>query len=172
MEEGDSRETVVLADTNLFVAVGAVDSEKYDALRDWAQQRGGPLRVPERVSEELRVMHLEDRLETAVEQGWATVVDPPQPTAASAVAAMDFVRQSIADRTGTDEHDVEKADTVFAGLAVEYIEQGHSRVIVLTDDKIASAAIERAVRAEGYENRITVYRRADILETGDDFRVI
>jgi hypothetical protein len=170
MEDGDSR--VVRADTNLFVAVGAADSQKYDALRDLAQQRGGPLRVPERVREELRVIHLEDRLETAVEQGWATLVEPPQPTAASAVATMDFVRQYIADQTGADEHDVQKADTVFAGLAVEYIERGHSEVIVLTDDKIASAAIERAVSPEGCKNRITVYRRADILDTGDDFRVI
>lgn len=172
MGDEKSQASVVLADTNLFVAVGAVDSEKYDALRDWAQQRSATLRVPERVSEELRVMGLTDRLETAVEQGWATVVDPPEPTASAAIAAMDFVRQYIANQTGTDEHDVEKADTVFAGLAVEYIEQGHSTVIVLTDDKIASDGIQLAVSTEGYEDRITVYRQADILDTGDDFRVI
>lgn len=172
MGDEESQGSVVLADTNLFVAVGSVDSQKYDALRDWAQQRSATLRVPSRVSEELRVMHLADRLETAVDEGWATIVDPPEPTASAAISAMDSVRQYIADQTGADEHDVEKADTVFAGLAIEYIEQGHSTVIVLTDDKIASAAIERAVSTSGYENRITVYRRTDILDTGDDFRVI
>lgn len=172
MGNEENRGSVVLADTNLFVAVGSLGSQKYDALRDWAQQRGATLRVPDRVNEELRVMQLADRLETAIEEGWATIVDPPEPTASAAISAMDFVRQYIADQTGRDEHDIEKADTVFAGLAIEYIERGHSMVIVLTDDKIASAAIERAVRTKGYANRITVYRRADILETDDDFRVI
>jgi hypothetical protein len=60
----------------------------------------------------------------------------------------------------------------FAGLAIEYIEQGYAEVIVLTDDKTASVGIERAVRNQGYQNRITVYRRSDVIDTGDDFKRI
>jgi hypothetical protein len=88
---------------------------------------------------------------------------------------MDFTRRDIANQTGTDEHEVEKTDTVFAGLAIEYLKQHAAEsVVVLTDDRVAATAIQRAVAQEGYDESITVLRRSDVIgdEMSDDYRVI
>lgn len=116
---------VVLADTNLFVAVGGPEKPKYQRLRSFVRRRRVTLQVPQRVVDELSTMHVADRAEVAVDEGWATVVDPPAPSHGDAVAAMDFVRREIARRSEKDEHEVEKADTVFAGLAIEFLQQGN-----------------------------------------------
>jgi len=163
---------VVLVDTNLLVSVGGPDHPKFQSLREFAVSRQITLRVPRRVKEELSTMHIADRVETAVEEGWATLIDPPSPSDQDAVAAMDFVRREIAKKTGKDEHLVEKADTVFAGLAIEALRDGNPRVAVLTDDKIAAGAIERAIETQGYGESILVLRRDDILGDDGDVRVI
>jgi hypothetical protein len=117
-------------------------------------------------------MHIADRVETAIEQGWAELTDSPSPTDPDAVAAMDFVRREIARQTGKEEHRVEKADTVFAGLAIELLREGNPRVVVLTDDRIAAAAIERAVEQQRYGELILVLRREDVINDDSDVRVI
>lgn len=164
---------VVLVDTNLFVAVGGSEKPKYQKLRAFTKRQQVTLQVPQRVVDELSTMHIADRVNVAVEEGWATIVDPPSPSHGDAVAAMDFVRREIARRSEKDEHEVEKADTVFAGLAIEFLQQGNQWVVVLTDDRIAAEAIERAVGKQGYDESILVLRRTDIMDDdGDDVRVI
>lgn len=164
---------VVLVDTNLFVAVGGPEKPKYEKLRSFAKHQNVTLQVPQRVVDELSTMHVANRVEVAVDEGWATVVDPPAPSHGEAVAAMDFVRREIARRSEKDEHVVEKADTVFAGLAIEFLQQGNQRVVVLTDDRIAAEAIERAVQEQGYGESVPVLRRTDIIDDDDgDVRVI
>lgn len=165
-------EDVVLADTNLFVAVGGPKNSKFQSLRTFAQRRNIVLQVPERVEHELSTMHIADRVTTAIEEGWAMPIDPPSPTDPSAVEAMDFVRREIARKTGKNEHQVEKADTVFAGLAIEFLRDGNARVVVLTDDRVAGSAIERAVGQQGYSNSVLVLRRTDVIDDTDDVRVI
>ena len=163
---------VVLVDTNLFVSVGGVDHPKFRKLREFAERRQLTLQVPRRVKQELSTMHIADRVDRAVDDGWAELIDPPSPTDPDAVAAMDFVRREIARQTGKEEHRVEKADTVFAGLAIELLREGTARVAVLTDDRIAAAAIERAVGQQGYEESILVLRRDDVIDDDGDVRVI
>lgn len=164
---------VVLVDTNLFVAVGGPEKPKYQQLRSFAKRQQVPLQLPQRVVDELKTMHVADRVEVAVDEGWAAVVDPPSPSHSDAVAAMDLVRREIARRSEKDEHKVEKADTVFAGLAIESLRQGNQRVVVLTDDRLAADAIERAVREQGYGESILVLRRTDIMDDDNsDVRVI
>lgn len=170
-EEPDASDTV-LVDTNVFVAVGEPETAKYRSLREYTQRRGLVLLVPQRVHRELSAMHVANRVETAVENGWAEIVDPPSPTQAEAVTAMDVVRREIARRSDKDEHDVEKADTVLAGLAIEYRHRRCETVFVLTDDRVAGAAIRLAVRQQGYEGSVTVVTRDDILDSDDDIRLI
>jgi predicted nucleic acid-binding protein len=165
-------EDVVLVDTNLFVSVGGVDHPKFRKLREFAERRQLTLQVPRRVKQELSTMHIADRVERAVDEGWAELIDPPSPTDPDAVTAMDFVRREIARQTGKEEHRVEKADTVFAGLAIELLREGNPRVAVLTDDRIAAAAIERAVEEQGHGESILVLRRDDVIDDDGDFRVI
>lgn len=163
-----SPETIALVDTNLFVAVGDPSNQKFQALREYVRSCNATLKVPRRVEQELSTMHLVDRVETAVEEGWAERIDPPSPTHTDAVDAMDFVRREIARQTGKDEHEVEKADTVFAGLAVEILQRRDGTVAVLTDDRVAADAIETAVAKQGYGSSTAVFTRDDLLGDGDD----
>lgn len=166
-------ETIPLVDTNLLVAVGGPENLKYRALRRYVEKRDVVLKVPRRVEEELSTMQYGDRIETAVEEGWAERIDSPSPTKADAVDAMDFVRREIAHQTGKDEHEVEKADTVFAGLAVEFWQVRDAPVAVLTDDRIAADAIETAVAKQGYGDAISVFTRDELLGDDDgDLRII
>lgn len=166
---------IVLVDTNVFVAVGSPDHDKYQALQSVVQREGIVLQVPERVKAELRTMQMSDRVETAVEDGWAELVSPPEPADSDAITAMDFTRRDIANQTDKHEHEVEKADTVFAGLAIESLKvDAGGSVVVLTDDKVAASAIERAVEQQAYGESVTVLRLSDVIddEIGDDFRQI
>ena len=153
-------EDAILVDTNLFVAVGGVNHPKFQKLREFAERRQLTLLVPQRVKQELSTMHIADRVERA------STTDP------DAVAAMDFVRREIARQTGKEEHRGEKADTVFAGLAIELLREGNPRVAILTDDRIAAAAIERAVEQQGYDESVLVLRRDDIVDGDGDVHVI
>lgn len=86
---------------------------------------------------------------------------------------MDHARRHIAHETGTDEHEVEKADTVFAGLTVEYLRQGATRVTVLTDDGPAKRAIESAVDHQDVSESFRVCTLQDVIGgLGNDVRII
>ena len=173
MSEELTPETTALVDTNLFVAIGGPTNSKYRALREYVRRRDLVLEVPRRVERELSTMHYSNRVETAVEEGWAERIDPPSPTDSNAVDAMDFVRREIANRTDKDEHDVEKADTALAGLAVERLERGDESVAVLTDDRVAARAIEMGVARSGCEGSLTVFTRDDLIgDSDDDLRII
>lgn len=173
MSEDLTPETVALVDTNFLVAVGGPTNSKYRALREYVQQRDVVLKVPRRVERELSTMHYADRVERAVEEGWAERIDPPSPTDSEAVNAMDFVRREIARQTGKDEHDVEKADTALAGLAVEYLKRTDEPVAVLTDDRVAARAIETGTARSDCDGSVTVFTREDLLGDGsDDLRIL
>ena len=162
-----------LADTNLFVAIGDSGRPKFERLKRHAVRRDVVIDVPERVQRELSVHPNEIRLQHAREEGWATVVSPPEPTSTSAVAAMDHVRRHIAHETGADEHDVEKADTVFAGLAVEYLCQGVEQVTVLTDDGPAKRAIENAVAHRDVSGSVRILGLTDVIgDEGAGVRIV
>lgn len=170
-DEPDS-EDIILVDTNVFVAVGEPENAKYQSLREYAQQRNLVMLVPQRVRDELSTMHIANRVETAVDNGWAEIVDPPSPTHADAVTAMDTVRGEIARRSDKDEHEVEKADTVLAGLAIEYRQRRDENVFVLTDDRVAAEAIRVAVQQQDDQSAVTVVTRTEILDSDDDLRLI
>jgi len=168
MPDEPGPDDTVLVDTNVFVAVGGPDNTKYQALRAFATDHNLELHVPERVVEELRTMHAADRVEQAVQAGWARVVQPPEPTHSDAIAAMDHVRRTIASRSDKDEHKVEKADTVFAGLAIEYLHRHDNAVFVVTDDRVAAAAISESLAARGAADRVAVLTRDDVFDDDDD----
>lgn len=138
-----------LVDTNFFVAIGDPENWKFQQFRKVVERSGVVLSVPERVQHELAIHPNERRLSTALEEDWAKIVSAPPLTASEAIEATDHARQTIADLTDQDEHDVEKTDTIFAGLAVQYLASGNDRVTVLTDDGPATQAVKTAVRTIG-----------------------
>lgn len=156
-----------LVDTNFFVAIGPPDDPKFEAFRSAVRSSDVVLSVPERVRDELMVHPNERRLSTALEEGWGEIVSPPDPTASEAVSAIDRVRREIATLTNRDEHEVEKADTIFAGLAVEYLARGDDRVTVLTNDGPATTATERAIRASDVHGTVRVLTLEDVIDVDD-----
>jgi hypothetical protein len=164
----------VLVDANVFFAIGRPPNSKYVRFRREIQSAGVVLKLPRRVVGELGGPETE-RIRTAVSEGWAEIIDPPAPTDAAAMRASDIARWTIADETGQPEHEVEKTDTILAGLAIQYVrDSATTDVTVLTDDKPAAKAITNAISAQGYTDAITVYGVSDIIgdESDDSMRLI
>ncbi|UPM45007.1 hypothetical protein [Halocatena salina] len=164
--------TDVIVDTNVFFAIGQPDNPRYRKFRQAIQTAGVICKLPKRVISELGGSET-DRVQTALTEGWAEMIDPPSLTDGDAVAASDIARRTIASETGRPEHEIEKADVLLAGIAVQYA-RDRSRVAVLTDDKPARAGIKSAVSALGHEEKITVYGVTDIIgnDSGDSVKLI
>ncbi len=157
-----------LVDTNFFVAIGDPENWKYQQFREVVERGGVVLSVPQRVQDELAIHPNERRLSTALEEGWAEIVSAPPLTASEAIEATDHARQTIADLTGQDEHDVEKTDTIFAGLAVQYLASGDDRVTVLTDDGPATRAVKTAVKTSDVYGEVRVLTLEEVIGDRDD----
>lgn len=164
----------VLVDANIFYAIGHPSNPQYQRFRSAVQNAGVVCKLPRRVIGELGGPET-DRVQTALDEGWAEITDAPSPTDGDAVAASDIARRTIANETDQAEHEVEKTDAILAGLAIQYVrDRKTAGVIVLTDDKPARKGIENAVRAQGYTDAITVYGLSDIIgdDPGDSMRLI
>ncbi|WP_222914069.1 hypothetical protein [Natrinema sp. SYSU A 869] len=164
----------VLVDANIFYAIGRPTNPQYRRFRSAVQNAGVVCNLPRRVIGELGGPET-DRVRTALDQGWAEIIDAPSPTDGDAVAASDIAKRTIANETGQAEHEVEKTDAILAGLAIQYVrDRSSGGIIVLTDDKPARKGIENAVRAQGYTDTITVYGLADIIgdDSGDSMQLI
>ncbi|SFS09752.1 hypothetical protein SAMN05216559_3576 [Halomicrobium zhouii] len=164
----------VLVDANIFFAIGRPSNPRYRRFRSAVQNAGVICKLPRRVIGELGGQET-DRVQTALDEGWAEIIDAPAPTDGEAVAASDIARRTIASETGQAEHEVEKTDAILAGLAIQYVRDRETTgVAVLTDDKPARKGIENAVRAQGYTDAITVYGLSDIIgnDPGDSMRLI
>jgi hypothetical protein len=169
-----SSEQDVLVDANIFFAIGHPSNPKYTRFRSAVRNAGVVCKLPQRVIGELGGPKT-DRVQAALDEGWAEIIDAPSPTDGDAVAASDIATRTIANETGKPEHEVEKTDAILAGLAVQYVrDRSTAGVVVLTDDKPARKGIENAVTAQGYTDVISVYGLADVIgdNSGDSMRLI
>jgi hypothetical protein len=154
----------VLVDTNVFFATGGPSNSKYRRFRDTIRAAEASCWLPQRVVEELGGPET-DRIETALSAGWVEIADPLNRTDGDVVAATDIARRTIASETGRPEHEIEKADTTLAGLAVQFARHHSEPVVVATNDIPARAGVEHAVTASGHDD-IHVCEVADVI--GDD----
>lgn len=164
----------VLVDANIFYAIGHPSNQQYQRFRRAIQRADVICKLPQRVIGELGGPETAP-VRTALDEGWAEIIDAPSPTDGDAVSASDVARRTIASETDKAEHAVEKTDGMLAGLAIQYVrDHSPTEVIVLTDDQPAKAGIETAVRAQGYTDALSVYGLADIIgdDTGDSIRLI
>jgi len=97
----------VLADANIFFAIGHPSNPQYRRFRSAVQNAGVVCKLPRRVIGELGGSET-DRVRTALDGGWAEIIDAPSPTDGDAVAASDIARRTIANETDQAEHEVEK----------------------------------------------------------------
>lgn len=164
----------VLVDANVFIALGDPSNSKFARFQQAVREADVVLKIPRRVIGEVGGRDTVS-VQAALDAGWARIIDPPSPTDGDAIQASDIARRTIANTTGQSEHDVEKADTILAGLAIQQLKDNPtSKVIVLTDDRAARRGVETAVTAGGYEDEIEVLGIADIIgdQSADSIRLI
>ncbi|MDJ1434206.1 hypothetical protein [Halostagnicola sp. A-GB9-2] len=171
-----SPEHVTLVDTNVFISTGNPGKPKYRRFRRVVRRAGVTLLVPARVEEEIEQGGVTPALNQAREEGWAKIVDAPIVSQGRATTAQDIMRRAIASKSAEkDEHDVEKADPVFAGLAIEYLldKKRPDNVTIITADRIAQKSIEIAVSSLGYDDQVSIISLWDIIDFEDnDFTII
>jgi len=161
-----SAEKDVIVDANIFIAIGDPSNPQFSQFRRAVQEADVILKLPQRVIGELGGRDT-TRVQAALDEGCAEIIEAPDPTDGDAVAASDITRRTIADKTEKLEHEVEKTDTILAGLAIQYIRNRTTPgVIVLTDDKPAREGIQNAITVQGYTDSVQVYGLSDII--GDE----
>lgn len=144
-----SADQAIFVDANVFFAIGSTLNPKYQAFRREVMRVNAVLKLPRRVVGELGGRKATP-IQTALDDGWVEIVEAPPIRDADAVNASDIARRTMAATTGRPEHEIEKTDTILAGLAIQYLRAtAHDRIIVITDDIPAKEGIETAIHAPG-----------------------
>jgi hypothetical protein len=142
-----SAEQTIFVDANVFFAIGSTLNSKYQAFRREIKRADAVLKLPRRVVGELGGRKATP-IQTALDDGWVEIVEAPPIRDADAVNASDIARRTMAATTDRPEHEIEKTDTILAGLTIQYLrETDHDCVIVITDDIPAKLGIETAIHA-------------------------
>ena len=145
--------STAIIDSSVLFAMGGPDNEKYIAFEKFVMGRGLTVKVPEQVAEELgegpeAYAYQHKRLQAAQNAGWLESgrIDFSNPRVSEVV---DRTRKRMAALSSDDvtEDEIERTDTVLAGLAYQYATGGASHVAVFVSDRIAEQAIEDVLAA-------------------------
>ncbi|GAB7018490.1 hypothetical protein JCM18750_13510 [Halostagnicola bangensis] len=176
MEEIDIPEGgVAIIDTSVLFAMGGPSNGKYQAFERFVRRRELRVVVPKQVAEELgespdEYGYQRDRLQAGRDAGWleAGQIDF---SVARVSEVVDKTRTRMAHLSADDvtDDEIEKTDTVLAGLAYQYIENDAIHVSVLVSDSVAERAIGDALSAVGVGERTSVVEGRSLLaELVDD----
>lgn len=95
--------TLHIADAGLFVAMGEPSNSRYQAVRQFARRNDIMFVLPERVYEELAPDSSTTQttpVETAIDEGWATVANPLTFSRPIVSRVMDGVQRYVANADG------------------------------------------------------------------------
>jgi hypothetical protein len=155
-------DSTAIIDSSVLFAMGGPSNEKYQAFERFVRQRNLTVTVPEQVAAELgespdAYAYQRDRLRAAQDAGWLEPgrIDFSTPRVPEVV---DKTRRRMLSLSADDvtEDEIEKTDTILAGLVYEYVTKGQTHVAVLVSDTIAEQAIRDVLVAVGVEDRISV----------------
>lgn len=164
---GDS---IAILDSSVLFAMGGPSNEKYRAFERYVTRRNVTVRVPDRIAEELgespaAYAYQRDRLRAAEDAGWLerAEIDFSEPGVSDAT---DRARKRMANLSADDvaEDEIEKADTVLAGLAYQYAADASTQVTVLVSDRVAERAIEDVLSAMDVGDRTSVIEGRSFLD--------
>lgn len=159
-----------IIDSSVLFAMGGPSNEKYQAFERFVRQQNITVTVPEQVAEELgespgAYEYQRDRLRAAQEAGWLTPghIDFSVSRVSEVV---DTTRTRMAALSADDvtEDEIEKTDTILAGLAYQYVAEGSTHVTVFVSDRIAERAITDVLSAVGVEDRTLVVEGREFLK--------
>lgn len=117
-------DSIAILDSSIF-AMGGPSNEKYQAFERYVTRRNVTVRIPDQVAEELgespaAYTYQRDRLRAAEDAGWLerATMDFSIPGVSDAT---DRTRKRMANLSADDvtEDEIEKTDTVLAGLAYQ-----------------------------------------------------
>lgn len=146
---------IAVIDSSVLFAMGGPSNPKYQAFERFVSRRSVDVRIPDHVAEELGespapYAYQRDRLQAARDAGWLDrgVVDFSNPGVSDVI---DRTRTRMARLSASDvtEDQIEKTDTVLAGLAYQYATTRSEHVLVLVSDVLAEQAIEDVLDAVG-----------------------
>jgi hypothetical protein len=148
-----------IADTGLFVAMGQPSNSRYKAVRRFARRNNITFVLPERVYDELAVDESdveEVPIDTAIDEGWATVATPLEFSEPIVSRVMDGVQRYIANADDRPADEVERADAALAALAAQHLSAGTAtEVYIYTTDIAAGEGAETVLASEGYGDSVT-----------------
>jgi len=148
-----------IADTGLFVAIGQPSNSRYQAVRRFARRNDVTFVLPERVYEELTVDDPdveEVPIDTAIDEGWATVASPLEFSEPVVSRVMDGVQRYIANADDRPADEVERADAALAALAAQHLSAGTATdVYIYTTDIAAGEGAETVLASESYGDSVT-----------------
>lgn len=156
------RGSTAIIDSSVLFAMGGPSNEKYQAFERFVRQQDITVTVPEQVAEELgespgAYEYQRDRLRAAQDAGWLVPgrIDFSVPRV-SEVVDKTRTRMGALSADDVTEDEIEKTDTILAGLAYQYVAEGASHVTVLVSDRIAERAIANSLSAVGVGDRTSV----------------
>jgi hypothetical protein len=148
-----------IADTGLFVAMGQPSNSRYQAVRRFARRNDVSFVLPERVHEELTIDEPDVEVppvDTAIDEGWATVAAPLGFSEPVVSRVMDGVQRYIANADDRPADEVERADAALAALAAQHLGAGTAtEVYIYTTDIAAGEGAETVLASEGYGDSVT-----------------
>ncbi|WP_224337928.1 hypothetical protein [Haloprofundus halobius] len=162
-------DSTAIIDSSVLFAMGGPSNEKYQAFERFVRRQGITVTVPEQVAEELgespdAYEYQRDRLRSAQDAGWLKSghIDFSVPRVPEVV---DKTRARMGALSADDvtEDEIEKTDTILAGLAYQYVAEGASHVTVLVSDRIAERAIADILSAVGVGDRTSIVEGREFL---------
>ena len=155
-------DSTAIIDSSVLFAMGGPDNEKYRAFQRFVTRQRITVTVPRRVAEELgespaAYAYQRDRLRAAQEAGWLEPgsIDFSVPGVSEVV---DRTRARMAKRSAEDvtEDEIEKTDTILAGLAYQYAIDEAIHVTVFVSDTLAEGAIRDVLSSTTVGDRTLV----------------
>jgi hypothetical protein len=168
------RGSTAVIDSSVLFAMGGPSNVKYQAFERFVTRRDIEVRIPDHVAEELgespdAYSYQRDRLQAAQNSGWLEcgIVDFSNPDVSNVVDRTRTRMDRLSDDDVTED-EIEKADTVLAGLAYQYATGESDHVAVLVSDTLAEQAIGDVLDASGVGDRVTVGEGRKLLNELDD----
>lgn len=163
-------ESIAILDSSILIAMGSPSNAKYQAFERYVTRRNIDVLIPGLVAQELgeapdAYAFQRDRLQAAQDAGWLerATVDFSNPAVSDTI---DRTRMRMATLSADDVSDdeIEKTDTVLAGLVYQVASETSSHVSVLVSDQVAAQAIGDVLSAVGVADGTSVIEGGAFLE--------
>ncbi len=162
-------DSIAIIDSSVLFAMGGPSNNKYQALERFVRRQNISVKIPDQVAEELgespdQYEYQRDRLRAAQDAGWLDrgEIDFTIPNVS---AIVDKTRTRMAKLSASDvsEDDIEKTDTVLAGLAYQYA-MTNQDVSVLVSDRLAQRAMTDVLKSTTVGEYIIVVEGRELLK--------